>query len=44
MTFVESRVNQPVEAAAFSTARLGLVRGDTIHDKRTEQKYLYEGE
>jgi hypothetical protein len=44
VTFVESRVNQRVDPAAFSIPRLGLERGDTINDQRTKQRYQYEGE
>jgi hypothetical protein len=44
VTFVENTVNQKVEPAAFSLSRLGLQRGDNIDDRRTGQKYQFEGE
>ncbi|NQT11778.1 MAG: hypothetical protein HQ582_03455, partial [Planctomycetes bacterium] len=44
VTFVENRVNQKVEPAAFSFSHLGLQRGDNVDDRRTQQKYQYEGE
>jgi hypothetical protein len=44
VTFVESLVNQKVEPAAFSFSRLGLQRGDQVDDRRTRQKYEYEGD
>ncbi|MHB1037353.1 MAG: carboxypeptidase regulatory-like domain-containing protein [Pirellulales bacterium] len=43
VTFVENRVNQPVEPEAFSLSRLGLKPGDNVDDRRTGQKYQYEG-
>jgi hypothetical protein len=46
VTFVENRVNQPVEPAAFSLPRLGVERGDKVQDRRTQPvtQYQYEGE
>jgi hypothetical protein len=44
VTFVENLVNEKVDAAAFSLSSLGLKRGDEIDDRRTRQKYQYEGE
>jgi beta-lactamase regulating signal transducer with metallopeptidase domain len=44
VTFVENRVNQPVEPTAFAISRLGLQRGDRVEDRRTQQKYQYEGD
>jgi hypothetical protein len=46
VTFVENRVNQPVEPAAFSLPRLGVQRGDKVQDRRTQpvSQYQYEGE
>ncbi len=44
VTFVENRVNQKVEPAAFSFSQLGLQQGDNVDDRRTGQKYQYEGE
>jgi beta-lactamase regulating signal transducer with metallopeptidase domain/uncharacterized GH25 family protein len=44
VTFVESRVNEKVDAAAFSLSNLGLQRGDEVNDRRTRQKYRYDGE
>jgi beta-lactamase regulating signal transducer with metallopeptidase domain/uncharacterized GH25 family protein len=44
VTFVENRVNQEVEPAAFSFSQLGLQQGDNVNDRRTGQKYQYEGE
>ncbi len=44
VTFVESLVNEKVEPAAFSISSLGLQRGDNVQDRRTQQKYQYEGD
>jgi len=44
VTFVENVVNQKVEPAAFSFSSLGVQRGDNIDDRRTGQKYQFEGE
>ncbi len=44
VTFVENRVNREVEADAFSFSRLGLRRGDNVRDRRTQEKYQYQGD
>jgi len=44
VTFVESLVNKEVEPGAFSISRLGLQRGDNVQDRRTQQRYQYEGD
>ncbi len=44
VAFVENRVNQPVDPAAFSLPQLGLEKGDTVYDERTGQRYQYIGE
>lgn len=44
VTFVENRVNQPVEPGAFDLYRLGIQVGDKVDDQRTGQKYTYLGE
>jgi hypothetical protein len=42
VTFVENRVNQPVEPAAFSLPRLGVQRGDKVQDRRTRPMCQYQ--
>jgi hypothetical protein len=44
VTFVENRVNQPVEATAFSITSLGVKPGDNVQDRRVEpiKQYNYE--
>jgi beta-lactamase regulating signal transducer with metallopeptidase domain/uncharacterized GH25 family protein/thiol-disulfide isomerase/thioredoxin/Leucine-rich repeat (LRR) protein len=42
--FVESRINQPVEPAAFSIRSLGLKSGDNVRDERVDpvNQYPYD--
>ena len=46
VTFVESRVNQPLDSSAFSIHGLGLKPGDNIQDRRKKPtlKYKYQSE
>lgn len=41
VTFVENRINQPVESAAFSIRSLGLKSGDNIRDERVDPMNQY---
>jgi hypothetical protein len=44
VTFVENRVNQPVDPSAFTLPSLGVQRGDKVQDRRAEpvKQYRYE--
>jgi protocatechuate 3,4-dioxygenase beta subunit len=44
VTFVENVLNEKVDADAFTIPKLGVKRGDEVDDRRTKQRYQYEGE